>query len=94
MGANSLTTRLLGGRFVEPKKGKSSDNAHSPIHPTKSGQELSDVAGRLFEFITRHFLATCSPDARGELSEINIEIATEQFHCKGLYSLITRPVNP
>ena len=27
--------KLMGGRFVSPRKGKGDDHAHPPIHPTK-----------------------------------------------------------
>ena len=35
-------------------------------------------AGRVYEFIVRHFLACCSQDAQGKETTVDIEIAGEQ----------------
>lgn len=40
-----------------PRNGSKSDNAHPPIHPTKCGNDLSGDDARVYELITRHFLA-------------------------------------
>ena len=39
--------------------------------------------GRLFDLITRHFLAVCSDDAIGFETVVTLECATETFTCKG-----------
>ena len=43
-----------------PRAGKKSDAAHPPIHPLKPGDNLQGDQARLYEFITRHFLACVS----------------------------------
>ncbi|CAH8604214.1 unnamed protein product [Schistosoma bovis] len=48
-----------------PKNGKSSDKAHPPIHPLKVGDSLQGDEARLYELVTRHFLACLSTDAEG-----------------------------
>ncbi|CAH8607402.1 unnamed protein product [Schistosoma margrebowiei] len=48
-----------------PKNGKSSDKAHPPIHPLKVGDSLQGDEARLYELVTRHFLACLSADAEG-----------------------------
>ena len=54
--------------FLFPRRGRKNDNAHPPIHPTKA-VELDDIANpterTVYEFVTRHFLACCSRDAKG-----------------------------
>ncbi|OON20276.1 DNA topoisomerase [Opisthorchis viverrini] len=50
---------------VNPRNGKSTDKAHPPIHPLKAGAGLQGDEARLFELITRHFLACVSADAQG-----------------------------
>ncbi|CAH8456809.1 unnamed protein product [Dicrocoelium dendriticum] len=50
---------------VNPRNGKSTDKAHPPIHPLKLGCNLQGDEARLYELITRHFLACLSADAQG-----------------------------
>ena len=65
--------KLLGGDFAPPRAGKGDDHAHPPIHPTKllervnagsigGGFDASRVFA-IYEYITRHFLASCSRDS-------------------------------
>lgn len=67
-----------------PHNGKKTDKAHPPIHPLKTGAGLSDAEGRIFELITRHFLACLSANALGQEVEVEIEIQGEAFEAKGL----------
>ena len=81
--------RLLpgGDAFEHPKAGSHSDNAHPPIYPCKPLGGGAGLAGddlRLYEFVTRHFLACCSRDAIGEETYVEVEIAGERFHANGL----------
>lgn len=83
---------LLDGSFEYPKAGSHSDNAHPPIYPCKSlsGGGGAGLAGddlKLYEFVTRHFLACCSKDAIGDETHVEIEIAGERFHSNGLVIL-------
>lgn len=50
---------------INPRNGKSTDKAHPPIHPLKPGRNLQGDEARLYELITRHFLACLSADAQG-----------------------------
>ncbi|KAK2195964.1 bifunctional DNA topoisomerase [Babesia duncani] len=68
-------------------RGGKSDEAHPPIHPVKLLERSSadsDMQWKLYEFIMRRFLASCSDPALGNLSIIFIDIAGEGFHCKGM----------
>eukprot|EP00930_Biecheleria_cincta_P085534 TRINITY_DN74914_c0_g1_i1.p1 TRINITY_DN74914_c0_g1~~TRINITY_DN74914_c0_g1_i1.p1 ORF type:complete len:911 (+),score=91.91 TRINITY_DN74914_c0_g1_i1:229-2733(+) len=77
---------LDGGRYTIPRSGPHNDNAHPPIHPVKACErgELTDESWRVYELVTRHFIACCSPDARGNRTEVEIQIAGEEFTTAGV----------
>jgi DNA topoisomerase III len=52
--------KLLDGSFREPRKGPNNDQAHPPIHPTKFVNNLVGDEKSVYEFICRHYLASCS----------------------------------
>eukprot|EP01119_Soliformovum_irregulare_P010731 TRINITY_DN2648_c0_g2_i1.p2 TRINITY_DN2648_c0_g2~~TRINITY_DN2648_c0_g2_i1.p2 ORF type:complete len:307 (-),score=106.26 TRINITY_DN2648_c0_g2_i1:1204-2124(-) len=79
--ASDLTDQ---GKFKHPSKGRNNDNSHPPIHPTKAATNLTGNEKKLYDYITRHFLACCSEDALGQETTIVIEIAGEIFTAKGL----------
>ncbi|KAJ1563316.1 DNA topoisomerase, partial [Cladochytrium tenue] len=58
--------------------------AHPPIHPTKANDSLEGDDYRVFEFITRRFLACCSQNALGQETTVEVEIAGEFFSASGL----------
>ena len=78
---------LLGGRFRTPRKGKQSDKAHPPIHPTKAGENLTADEKKVYALITRHFLACCSDDAKGHETVVTAEVRDEVFSARGLVVL-------
>ncbi|VDP93645.1 unnamed protein product [Echinostoma caproni] len=61
---SGFATRVL-ERGPNPRNGKSTDKAHPPIHPLKTGSNLQGNEARLYELVTRHFLACLSADAQG-----------------------------
>ncbi|XP_020613300.1 DNA topoisomerase 3-alpha-like isoform X2 [Orbicella faveolata] len=65
-------------RGPKPRHGNKTDNAHPPIHPTKHTSGLQGNEKRVYEFIVRHFLACCSEDAKGQETNVEIEIAREK----------------
>lgn len=69
---------------ITPRNGKNSDKAHPPIYPTKFTSNLSGDESRVYELICRHFLATCSLDATGSETTVNLSINGESFHISGL----------
>jgi DNA topoisomerase-3 len=81
--ANKL---LNENRFQYPKKGPLDDKSHPPIHPVKYPpmNNLTDKEIKVYELITRHFLASVSPDAKAEETIIEVEIAEEEFSAKGI----------
>ena len=71
-----------------PRAGKKSDQAHPPIHPLKPATNLSGNEARVYELITRHFLACVSQDAVGKETTVQIEINGEKFHANGLMIIL------
>ncbi len=69
--------------YIAPRLGKNNDNAHPPIHPTKSGLDLHGEEARVYEFITRTYLACCSNDAQTLKTEILVSIGDEYFQTHG-----------
>lgn len=82
-----------------PSKGKSDDKSHPPIYPLKilRDEDIEDILKndrrkefkfplmkKVYELVSRHFIATFSEDAQGEETEIFVGIGTEMFHKKGL----------
>jgi DNA topoisomerase-3 len=79
--------QLLDTGYERPRTGRNNDKAHPPIHPTAPGDGLTGNDRRVYEFITRSFLATCSKDAKGSETVVEIDIADEKFDTKGLVIL-------
>eukprot|EP00929_Paragymnodinium_shiwhaense_P028201 TRINITY_DN16400_c0_g2_i5.p1 TRINITY_DN16400_c0_g2~~TRINITY_DN16400_c0_g2_i5.p1 ORF type:complete len:721 (+),score=99.31 TRINITY_DN16400_c0_g2_i5:594-2756(+) len=75
-----------GGRYTAPRAGARDDNAHPPVHPVRCAEqgELDHEQWRVYELVTRHFLACCSPDARGHRTEVEAVLAEEVFATAGL----------
>ena len=78
-----------GGKFRHPRAGKKNDEAHPPIHPVRAAADLSGEKKKLYEFITRRFLACCSFDAKGHGTTVDVMIGQEKFQANGL-SIIER----
>lgn len=83
--------RRLADQFQWPRSGGKDDKAHPPIHPVKLldeddvvGLHLSEIDYKVYELITRHFLACCSKDAKGFETVVKIDIAGEEFKANGL----------
>ncbi|KAJ8552498.1 hypothetical protein ON010_g10050 [Phytophthora cinnamomi] len=85
---NYVTQQLLdGGKYEAPRHGNSDDQAHPPIHPTKcvDVNTLSDPnEKKVYEFVTLHFLACCSRDAKGSQTSIVMRMLGESFTASGL----------
>jgi DNA topoisomerase-3 len=69
-----------------PKNGKQDDKAHPPIHPVKNAakEDLSGDEWRVYELISRHFLACISKDAVGSETKVEVMLGGELFTAKGL----------
>jgi len=87
--AFDITCRLLNGGFSQPRNGSHNDQAHPPIHPVAfvAPTALNATERRVYEFITRRFLACCSLDALGQSTKVRILWGSESFHANGLQVL-------
>ena len=65
--------------------GNKSDNAHPPIYPLKpmEASGVEDRAKKLYDLIVEHFLAQCSKDAKGEETEVQLEVGGNLFTAGG-----------
>ena len=77
---------LINGGFSQPRNGRNNDKAHPPIHPVNYVDQsvLTQEEQRVYEFVTRRFLACCSEDARGSRTDITILYGSETFNASGL----------
>lgn len=80
---------LLDGGFRTPRMGRNNDQAHPPIHPVNyvAPNALNADERKVYEFVTRRFLACCSEDAKGEATDVEIEWGGEMFYTHGLLVL-------
>ena len=74
-------------RGPRPRQGKKTDEAHPPIHPTKAAPQLEGDEKKVYELITRTFLACVSDDAKGHETVVEIRVAGEHFRASGLIIL-------
>ncbi|EJD03211.1 prokaryotic type I DNA topoisomerase [Fomitiporia mediterranea MF3/22] len=82
-----FATQLQNGEFTSPRKGKNNDKAHPPIHPTNYAGNLAGDEKRVYEFVTRRFLASCHKDAEGQETTVEVCCGGEYFSASGLIVL-------
>jgi len=84
--ASNLLSENSNNNFLWPRAGPHSDNAHPPIHPVKllCKNDVTLEEWKVYELISRHFLACCSQDAKGQEKLIEIIINEEVFYAKGI----------
>jgi DNA topoisomerase-3 len=71
------------GAYQRPRNGKNDDHAHPPIHPTAYAGNLTGDDKRVYEYITRRFLACCSKNALGYQTRVEVDYGGEEFHATG-----------
>ena len=84
-------TALGSGRFRQPPGGGHDDKAHPPIYPTKlaSNQDYNTWRNRnpklidVYEFVCRHFLASCSLPAVSHKTTVEASMGGERFKATG-----------
>uniref|UniRef100_A0A8C3LPF1 DNA topoisomerase n=1 Tax=Chrysolophus pictus TaxID=9089 RepID=A0A8C3LPF1_CHRPC len=81
---------LLSEGINRPRKGHDAGD-HPPITPMKAATEveLGGDGWRLYEYITRHFIATVSADCKYLQTNISFSIGPERFSCVG--KVVTSP---
>jgi len=80
---NPFVLSLQQGKFAAPRKGKNDDHAHPPIHPTAHAGNLAGDEKKVYEFVTRRFLACCSNDAEGWETTVDVTCGGEFFFVTG-----------
>lgn len=66
--------------WVGPRKGTKDDKAHPPIHPVKFAHEFeSPEHEKIYDLLTRHFLATMTRNAEGNETTVEVSIGDEEF---------------
>ncbi|KAJ4292332.1 DNA topoisomerase [Collariella sp. IMI 366227] len=86
----AFAQNLVDGAFQQPRQGRHDDKAHPPIHPITyaAPQALADEnERRLYELVTRRFLACCSEDAKGAATDVGIAYGDETFTAHGVIVL-------
>jgi DNA topoisomerase-3 len=85
----TFAQNLVNGAFKQPRQGRHDDKAHPPIHPVAycAPANLRDNEKRVYEFITRRFLACCSDDAKGQATDVDIQYGDEAFSAHGVVVL-------
>uniref|UniRef100_A0A8C3K901 DNA topoisomerase n=1 Tax=Calidris pygmaea TaxID=425635 RepID=A0A8C3K901_9CHAR len=81
---------LLSEGINRPRKGHDAGD-HPPITPMRAATEaeLGTDGWRLYEYITRHFIATVSADCKYLQTTISFSIGPERFTCIG--KVVTSP---
>lgn len=75
-----------GNGYTPPRRGKNNDKAHPPIHPTAHAANLAGDEKRVYEFVTRRYLACCSKDAEGWETTVEVKCGGEFFSASGAYA--------
>lgn len=77
------TDKILAAGEIIPTKGKEAKD-HPPIHPVKLPEEkLSSQENRVFDLITRRFLATLSKPSKEEVINVKLDIKGNEFVARG-----------
>jgi len=83
------TEEVLKNGRDRPTRGKKRTTDHPPIHPVgvPGAKKLTGDHKKVYELITRRFLATLAKDAVSEIVKVDIDISGEKFNAEG-YRLI------
>ncbi len=83
-----FVSKILAGGELHPTKGKEAKD-HPPIHPVKMpNKALSPQEARIFDLISRRFLATLSEPSKEETINLTVKIKNETFLSKGSRVLV------
>ncbi|CDF34277.1 unnamed protein product [Chondrus crispus] len=67
--------------FTWPRSGSNDDGAHPPIHPTDVAPARFESTDhqKIYEYITKRFLAACSIEARASETRVEVRAGTSEF---------------
>jgi DNA topoisomerase-1 len=81
---SELCRRLIANNKFKPQKGEKTDAAHPAIHPTgERPNKLEGQQKRVYDLITRRFMAAFGEDAIRQTVTIKLENNKEPFTAKG-----------
>lgn len=80
-----IAGQLMAVEKLTPTRGKTQATDHPPIHPTGLAQEseLTAPEWKIYQLVSRRFLATLSPPALVENASAEVEVNNEVFVAKG-----------
>jgi DNA topoisomerase-1 len=85
---SELAGRLQAANRFKPSEGKKEDPAHPAIHPTGlKPSEIGEQQKKLYDLITRRFLACFAEEARRETDCVHAEIGGEPYSVTGTHTL-------
>ncbi|VDD75726.1 unnamed protein product [Mesocestoides corti] len=73
-----VVSGLLKSGYTQPRAGHNAGD-HPPIAPMRSTNELSGDAGRIYDYVAQHFIATLMPDCKYETTTVVFAIGDEKF---------------
>ncbi|MCK5039296.1 MAG: DNA topoisomerase I, partial [Thermoplasmata archaeon] len=76
---------------ISPSRGRKETTDHPPIHPTTGARrkDFTDEKWKVYELVTRRFLATLAPWALGIQTNADLDIEGEEFKAQG-YTTVKR----
>lgn len=76
------------GKPLHPTRGKEAKD-HPPIHPVKlPNEKLNAQEAKIFDLISRRFIATLSEESEEEIITVNMDIKGNEFTAKGSRILV------
>lgn len=79
----SLAASVITNGVDAPRRGRNDDKAHPPIHPLKSGNGLSGVKKRIYEYVARRFIAGLMKNAEADQTRFLFAVSDEAFSIVG-----------
>jgi len=83
--------KVLSQDRISPSRGRKETTDHPPIHPTTGARkkDFTEEKWKVYELVTRRFLATLAPWALGEQTNVDLDIEGEEFKAQG-YNTVKR----
>ncbi|GFP39714.1 MAG: DNA topoisomerase 1 [Actinobacteria bacterium] len=80
-----MAEELIASKRFVPTRGKKQSTDHPPIYPTDgaSKEKLSPQEWKVYDLVTRHFLATLAEEALQMTMQVDIDISGEPFYISG-----------
>ena len=79
-----IAERLLREPSLAPSRGPIQSTDHPPIHPTAApAKRRAGVRAKVYDLITRRFLATLSSPSVWEVTELRLRVADTEFRAVG-----------